>query len=141
MGTTSVVYGSSTSQEVAMDPDLLEGTRKRFTALDAAALKDIGWEVAAPPGINGDYNNNGVVDAADYVVWRDKLNLSVTIPNDSTPGTVTAADYTVWRTNFGKTTAGSGALLGDGIVPEPDSGWLAAVVGGVIVFARRKRRR
>ena len=24
----------------------------------------------APPGINGDYNANGKVDAADYAVWR-----------------------------------------------------------------------
>ena len=74
--TMSVVYGGSTAQEAAMDPDLQNGTRKRFTALDAAALKDIGWEVIAPPpptAIDGDYNNNGIVDAADYVVWRDRL--------------------------------------------------------------------
>lgn len=38
--------------EVAMDPDLLVGTRKLFTALDYAALADIGWEV----------NNSGGVD-------------------------------------------------------------------------------
>lgn len=31
--------------EVAMDPSLLVGTRKLFTALDYAALADIGWEV------------------------------------------------------------------------------------------------
>ena len=24
-----------------------------------------------PAGVAGDYNNNGVVDAADYVVWRN----------------------------------------------------------------------
>jgi hypothetical protein len=57
---------------------------------------------------SGDYNNNGVVDAADYVVWRDSLNQSVTIPNDTTPGTVTPADYDVWRANFG----GTGELSG-----------------------------
>ncbi len=32
-------------QEVAMDPDLLIGTRKLFTALDYAALADVGWEL------------------------------------------------------------------------------------------------
>ncbi len=31
--------------EVAMDPSLLVGTRKPFTALDYAALADIGWEL------------------------------------------------------------------------------------------------
>ena len=36
------------AQEAAMDPTLTEGTRKYFTALDMAALKDTGWQVAAP---------------------------------------------------------------------------------------------
>ena len=84
-----------------MDPSLQNGTRKLVTALDAAALKDIGWSLSRP-FVNGDYNNNGVVDATDYVVWRKRLNQSVTLPNDSTPGTVTSADYTVWRVNFGE---------------------------------------
>ncbi|MBC7818691.1 MAG: hypothetical protein IAG10_17515 [Planctomycetaceae bacterium] len=33
-------------QEVAMDPTLLQGTRKLFTELDFAALADVGWEVS-----------------------------------------------------------------------------------------------
>ena len=60
------------------------------------------YEITAP-GPNGDYNGNGVVDAADYTIWRDHLGQSVTLPNDSTPGTVTAADYDVWKANFGLT--------------------------------------
>jgi hypothetical protein len=28
---------------------------------------------AAPPGVQGDYNNDGTVNAADYVIWRKKL--------------------------------------------------------------------
>ena len=28
---------------------------------------------AAPPGQDGDYNHNGIVDAADYTKWRDNL--------------------------------------------------------------------
>ena len=32
-----------------MDPDLLNGTRKQLTALDAAGLKDIGWSLGAVP--------------------------------------------------------------------------------------------
>lgn len=45
-GVTSTVDGAS--QEVAMDPDLTQGTRKRLTDLDWAALEDIGWQVAEP---------------------------------------------------------------------------------------------
>ena len=44
-GTVSAVNGAA--QEAAMDPDLTTGTRKQFTALDEAGLKDIGWQVVA----------------------------------------------------------------------------------------------
>ena len=76
--------------------------------------------LVAPAGVPGDYNNNGVVDTGDYVLWRRLLGQSVILPNDSTPGTVTGADYTVWRGNFGKTpsAAGAGELLNTAI-PEP----------------------
>lgn len=43
-------------QEVAMDPSLLAGTRKLFTALDYAALVDIGWQVN---GISNGEPDNG----------------------------------------------------------------------------------
>ena len=45
-GTMSKVYGTNVDQEAAMDPSITVGTRKRFTTLDMAGLKDIGWEVA-----------------------------------------------------------------------------------------------
>jgi hypothetical protein len=82
-----------------------------FRILDSAA------------GLDGDYNDNGVVDAADYVAWRDKLGQSVTLPNDKTPGTVDDSDFTVWRMNFGDSAASLGAAAG---VPEPASLALAA---------------
>jgi hypothetical protein len=71
-----------------------------------------------PPGISGDYNDNGVVDAADYVIWRDQLGTTTTLPNDTTPGLVSAADYDVWRTNFGSSAEGGAALAA---VPEPST--------------------
>lgn len=40
---------SNGGQEVAMDPSLTTGTRKLFTALDIAALDDIGWETNSVP--------------------------------------------------------------------------------------------
>lgn len=49
---------------------------------------------AAPGILPGDFNGNGVVDTADYVVWRN---------NDGTQ-----AGYDLWRAHFGQT-AGSGA--------------------------------
>ncbi len=68
------------------------------TALHTGLIKF----VTGPSGVNGDYNGNNVVDAADYVLWRDKLGTMTTLPNDTTPGNVTQEDFTVWRANFGK---------------------------------------
>lgn len=122
-----------------MDPDIQNGMRKRFTELDAAALRDIGWELIPLPGLFGDYNNNGVVDAADYVMWRDRNGQNVSIPNDQTPGTVTASDYTVWRANFGKT-LGFGTGIAIMSVPEP-AGAVLAIIGGLATFVARRKRR
>src|SRR5262249_34831200 len=107
----------------------------------AAALKDLGWSVVTPV-LNGDYNNNGKVDSADYVVWRNLLNQNVTIPNDSTSGYVSSGDYTVWRTNFGASLSGSGSSTFGvgGSVPEP--GAIAVALMGVLwwgSFGRSRR--
>jgi hypothetical protein len=59
----------------------------------------------------GDYNGNGIVDAADYVVWREGLGT-----------TFTQNDYNVWRANFGHTTPGAGSgsgAIANAAVPEP----------------------
>jgi hypothetical protein len=73
--------------------------------------------VPAPP-LAGDYNQNGVIDGADYVVWRKNLGGSTSLPNDDTPG-VGLDDYTRWRTDFGQA-AGSGARVNtNAAVPEP----------------------
>jgi hypothetical protein len=123
-----------------MSPSITDGTRKKFTALDAAGLKDIGWSVILPPGANGDYNNNGVVDAADYVIWRDHLGQSFTLPNDTTPGTVTQADYNVWRSNFGASAgSGSGSLVADSAVPEPASVVLLVLGWAALLLCRPRR--
>jgi hypothetical protein len=53
----------------------------------------------------GDYNNNGTVDLADYVLWRNGGPLQ----NEGIdPGAVTPEDYGVWRANFGRTAPGTG---------------------------------
>jgi hypothetical protein len=75
--------------------------------------------------VNGDYNQNGVVDAADYVAWRENLGTTGTLPNDTTPGTVSQADYDVWRMNFART-SGAGASLA--AVPEPTTMAAAALL-------------
>jgi hypothetical protein len=66
----------------------------------------------------GDYNADGKVDGADYLVWRKKLGSSTSLNNgDDTPG-VGYDDYTRWRAHFGQSSAGLGA---SGEVPEATS--------------------
>jgi hypothetical protein len=88
-----------------------------------------------PEGVPGDYNNNGAVDAADYVLWREGGPLQNEVES---VGTVTAADYDAWRARFGNTTAGSGAS--NPAVPEPAA--LALLFSAIFgsLFARRRFR-
>jgi hypothetical protein len=85
----------------------------------------------------GDYNQNGVVDAADYVVWRKNSGSGTSLPNDDTPG-VGLDDFTRWRAHFGQTVSGNGSgsnLRAGSAVPESSSLGLfvlAIIVGGVL---------
>jgi hypothetical protein len=67
----------------------------------------------------GDYNDDGIVDAADYVVWRKNVGTNNTLPNDAIGNTIGPAHYEQWRANFGKTA--SRAVGGSHAVPEPAS--------------------
>ncbi|MCC7475814.1 MAG: PEP-CTERM sorting domain-containing protein [Pirellulales bacterium] len=91
--------------------------------------------VSSPAGVPGDYNNNGVVDSADYVLWRKGGPLLNEVHN---PGTVSVEDYTEWRARFGNT-SGSGSVLGNGsAVPEPTTFGTAALLLLVVVASRRQ---
>lgn len=89
-------------------------------------------------GVPGDYNNDGTVNAADFVLWRNGGPLT----NDPTPG-VQAADYGFWRSHFGSTSgSGSASSIVASRVPEPTS-WCMLIVGtiGVSIAARRNSGR
>lgn len=120
--TQSLVWDSGDIvSEVVLDPNSLSGVRKYFTDLDAALLRDLGYDVLEAFPISptaGDYNGNGTVDAADYTLWRDNLgdDSSVLGGTGSGAATVVQADYDLWNLNFGSPTAGRSAA-----VPEPSS--------------------
>ena len=76
----------------------------------------------APPA--GDYNGDGKVDGADYVIWRN---------DPSSFGG--AGGYDTWRANFG---AGSGSGVSLASVPEPCSVMLLITVS--ILFGAAKRK-
>lgn len=77
--------------------------------------------------IPGDFDLNGVVDGADYTVWRDRLGSASSVGDANFDGQVTTADYTIWKSNFGFSLNGSGSASSLA-VPEPGSVslWLLA---------------
>ncbi len=94
---------------------------------------------ATPAGLFGDYNSNGVVDAADYVLWRKSQGTTNTLPNDPTGGTIGAAQYATWRSNFGRS-PGSGAansLPTGSAVPEPATLTLLTCLAALAFGLRR----
>jgi len=73
--------------------------------------------------LNGDFNGNGVVDAADYVIWRKGLG-----------SIYSQADYQLWRKSFG---AGSGGSAGvQSAIPEPTAIVLVAALFVAVAIAR-----
>jgi hypothetical protein len=75
-----------------------------------------------PMGPPGDYNDDGTVDAADYVQWRKNVGTSNSLPNDNGIGGIIGdAHYNLWRSNFGAMGPGSASALTASAVPEPAS--------------------
>jgi hypothetical protein len=92
-------------------------------------------------GVMGDYNGNGIVDAADYTVWRDTLGAAVpngTGADGDNDGIVDEGDYTVWKANFGSGGTGTGAVSA---VPEPASAGLLTLAWLLLCTQVRRRRR
>jgi hypothetical protein len=89
----------------------------------------------------GDYNGDSIVDAADYIVWRNSEGQTVAAYSGADgdgDGAIDDADYDVWRTNFGKTAVGSGALVGSSI-PEPMTAIIIFPVAIAWVVRRGRR--
>lgn len=84
------------------------------------------YRIATNQLLNGDFNADGYVDAADYVMWRKQNG--------------TQANYNLWRANFGSSVhAGAGA--GDGAsVPEPTAAVLFLLAAGISLTATRRTR-
>jgi T5SS/PEP-CTERM-associated repeat protein len=90
---------------------------------DTSQLYTTGIISVVGPHVVGDYNGNGIVDAADYTVWRDSLGSTSSLAADGdASGVIDVGDYGVWKANFGSH-AGIGAGA-HAAVPEPASLWM-----------------
>jgi outer membrane protein assembly factor BamB len=93
------------------------------------------FNIARGTTVPGDFNNDGTVDAADYIVWRNGLGTSYT-----------QADYDAWRANFGRSadaiaTAGMAPGPVSADIPEPASALIAALFIAFPASARHQRHR
>jgi hypothetical protein len=111
----------------------LKGLAGSFGLKGIGFQYDLGYDLTAIPFVAGDYNRNGVVDAADYILWRKGAPAA-----DSNGDTIIdQADYNFWAANFGNVGSGSGSGLSAGSVPEPSS--VAMMMLGLVASCACRR--
>lgn len=130
-----IFFSSGTYTGLAFDS---QGTLFYADAFYNRIMKTSGWSVGTTfasgvgnpqalafqsvASLSGDFNQDGTVNAADYITWRN---------NSGSPEA-----YNIWRANFG-TTAGAGAMSTTA-VPEPTVAVYVACVA-ILSVVRRAR--
>lgn len=130
-GSNSIFYGVDAN----FDPN--NDTLRRNT---------LAYLLGVAPRNRYDYNNNGEVDAADYVLWRKTFGESGVIlaADGNFSHQIDDPDYEVWRAHFGETNApgfGASNLTGGAAgsasaIPEPTSTTLLLIF--IYVAATRR---
>lgn len=87
-----------------------------------------------------DFNNDGMVGAEDYVIWRRTIGATVSPysgADGNGNGIIDQADYEIWRSHFGNTS--SPPPLGSATnVPEPSTAGLALLLMTIPLLRRRR---
>jgi hypothetical protein len=111
----------------AQSPPVNEGANPRSLATDqrgpsyarvVGGQTDIGafeLQTIIGPALPGDYNENDVVDAADYVLWRKTLGEVVAQfsgADGSGNGLIDVPDYDVWHDQFGADSLPAASVFG-----------------------------
>jgi hypothetical protein len=103
-----------------LTPNFLSATL-RATVNVTDVTHNEGFRVAslADAFLTGDYNANGKVDGADYVVWRKNKNTTNSLPNNPIGGAIGQVHYDQWRAHFGQIAGSGSSVSANTIVPEP----------------------
>ncbi|HEX5471125.1 MAG TPA: DNRLRE domain-containing protein [Lacipirellulaceae bacterium] len=108
-------------------------------SLDPSWRPSLAVTYETPTSPTGDYNGDGIVDAADYVVWRKTLDLPASPEGSGADGnrdgTIDSGDFTFWRNHFGEI---AGEFQSSLAVPEPAT--VCLLIAAVPLAFSLKRR-
>jgi hypothetical protein len=115
----------------------LTGVPATQAANNMSRVRPATWDMisSSTPTENADFNDDGVVDGADFLVWQRGFGGPGGLPQGDADGNgqINAADLTIWKAQFGSAASAAAATA----IPEPTSLWL--LVAGGSVLARRRR--
>jgi hypothetical protein len=113
---------------------------------DAITFQRGALAINAAAGLAGDFDVDGDVDGADYLMWQRTLGTTGatgTYPaaDGSLDGSVNAADLAIWQAEYGRVARGpSEASLAGANVPEPcGAALMASVVAGLLAADGSRR--
>jgi hypothetical protein len=96
--------------------------------------------VNAPP-LPGDYDRNGIVQLADYTLWRSTFGSGAILDADGNGNhAVDAADYVIWRKHYTAGGSGSGMPANLTAVPEPATAVMFGMAAAIGTFVCARRR-
>jgi hypothetical protein len=91
-------------------------------------------QVVGSPGVPGDFDSDGDVDGADFVIWQTNFPLpsggTLAMGDSNADGDVDGGDFAVWQTHFPTSP-------GPALVPEPEA-WLLALIASVAALRVRR---
>jgi hypothetical protein len=94
-------------------------------------------------GLAGDYNDDGIVNMADYTEWKQAYGGMVGVAGTSADGNgnlnIDAADYTVWRNNLGASLHLPLLGLGAQAITIPEPSCLVLAITAVLPFLLFRR--
>jgi len=124
----TITYGKNGQDEIIVEAGTVLSVTSNPAVSQGFILDMITVNLLSAPGLLGDYNEDGTVDAADYVVWR-RTNING------------QQGYDDWRANFGNSSPGGGSGDSLGAVPEPISALLLVFAGAGMTFTVRRKGR